>query len=729
LLIPSKNGAYLGVPEDSSTPIHDAREALQKHFGFRAFLDGQEEVIAGVLAGRDALVVMPTGGGKSLCYQLPAMVMDGVTIVVSPLIALMKDQVDALQNKGIAATLVNSTLSLDEQKERIGAMRRGEFKLVYIAPERFRSGLFVDALRQVEVAFFAVDEAHCLSQWGHDFRPDYLRIGEALQKLGSPQVMALTATATPEVRADILQHLQLRDPIYSVRGFSRPNLSLNITHCEKARTKYDRLKDIIAQWKTGIIYCATRKKVEQVTAQLDEWRVKAIAYHGGLDDKERELAQNKFLQRKSGIAVATNAFGMGIDRSDVRFVAHFDVPGSVEAYYQEAGRAGRDGEPAHCELFFNFADTKTQEFFIEGANPSFETVRDIYQALLNQADNAHEVHATIDDLADVAGVKNTMAVSSTLSMLARQRIIERFDIPGKRMRGTRLLQPDMLARDLKIDRAALAEKDRRDRGKLKAMIELCYADRCRQQMILEYFGEDDAEPCGNCDVCKRGGTRAGARIGTSQEVEMLRKALSGVARMCRKEPEGAWVPRFGKGRIIAMLLGSKSREVVDAGLDQLTTYGLLKSAGSAAVHQLFKEMERLGLVETVTEENYPLVRITDSGAEIMRKGGSVKLQWPEAGAVAKPEKRGAKSSAAAAAEIQAAELGFDEALFEKLKKKRLEIAQRENVPAYVIFHNTTLEFLTRLKPATVEDGRSIRGVGEAKAEKYLAEFIDVITSH
>ncbi|MCE9520778.1 MAG: ATP-dependent DNA helicase [Verrucomicrobia bacterium] len=711
-----------------SAPIHDAREALQKHFGFRAFLDGQEEVIAGVLAGRDALVVMPTGGGKSLCYQLPAMVMDGVTIVISPLIALMKDQVDALQNKGIAATLINSTLSLDEQKERINGMRRGEFKLVYIAPERFRSGMFVDALRQVEVAFFAVDEAHCLSQWGHDFRPDYLRIGEALKKLGSPQVLALTATATPEVRADIFQHLQLRDPIYSVRGFSRPNLSLNITHCEKAKTKYDRLKDIIAQWKTGIIYCATRKKVEQVTAQLDEWRVKAIAYHGGLDEKQRELAQNKFLQRKSHIAVATNAFGMGIDRSDVRFVAHFDVPGSVEAYYQEAGRAGRDGEPAHCELFFNYADTKTQEFFIEGGNPSFETIRDIYQVLLSQADNAHEVHATIDDIADIAGVKNTMAVSSTLSMLGRQQIIERFDIPGKRMRGTRLLQPDMLARDLKIDRAALAEKDRRDRGKLKSMIELCYAAKCRQQIILEYFGEEDAAPCGNCDVCKRGGITVSARVGTSPEIDMLRKALSGVARMCRKEVDGTWTPRFGKGRIIAMLLGSKSREVVDAGLDQLTTYGLLKNIGNAGVHQLFKEMERLGLVEIVTEEDYPLLRITDSGAEIMRQGGAVKMQWPDAGPASKTTKRSTKSTTGAR-EMPTAELGFDEVLFEKLKKKRLDIAQRESVPAYVIFHNTTLEFLTRLKPATVEDGKDIRGIGEAKAEKYLAEFIEVIAEH
>jgi ATP-dependent DNA helicase RecQ len=715
---------------DTTTPqVHDAREALKKHFGFRAFLDGQEDVIANVLAGRDALVVMPTGGGKSLCYQLPALVMDGVTLVVSPLIALMKDQVDALVNRGISATLINSTLTLDEQKERIAGMRGGAYKLVYVAPERFRSGLFLDALRQVEIALFAVDEAHCLSQWGHDFRPDYLRLGHALEKLDRPQVLALTATATSDVRGDIVQHLRLRDPFLSVRGFSRPNLSLNITHTEKSRHKYERLREIIAQWKTGIIYCATRKRVEEVTEDLAESKVKAIAYHGGLDEKERNFAQDKFLQRKANIVVATNAFGMGIDRSDVRFVAHFDVPGSIEAYYQEAGRAGRDGEPSHCELFFNFADTRTQEFFIEGANPTFETIRDIFQTLLNWADNQHAVHASIEDIADHAGVKNSMSVSSALSLLARQGVIERFDIPGKRVRGTRLVKPDMLARDLNLDRDALEEKERRDRAKLKAMIELCYADRCRQQVILEYFGEEDASPCGNCDACRRGGAKATARLGAAEEIETLRKALSGVARMCHRDAEGGWTPRFGKGRIIAMLLGSKSQEVVNAGLDELTTYGLLKKVGSAGVHQLFKEMERLQYIETVTEDNFPLLRITSEGARVMRHGGAIKMLWPDLRGTPSMTKRDTKSSVAEDEDVAVTELGFDEKLFEKLKKKRLEISQREGVPPFMVFHNNTLEFFTRLRPKTPEAGKKIRGVGEAKAQKWLADFIAVIVAH
>jgi ATP-dependent DNA helicase RecQ len=709
-----------------STPIHDAREALRKYFGFREFLDGQEEVMANILGGRDSLVIMPTGGGKSLCYQLPALVMEGVTIVVSPLIALMKDQVDALERRGIPATLINSTLSLGEQQERIAAVRRGEYKLVYVAPERFRSRMFTNTMRQVEIALFAVDEAHCLSQWGHDFRPDYFRLGEALEELGRPQVVALTATATPEVRADILKVLTLRDPYVTIRGFQRPNLSLNVTHTKKHDDKYARLKQIIREHKKGIIYCSTRKRVDEVGEALAEMNIKAVEYHGGLDDKERESRQNQFISRERDIAVATNAFGMGIDRSDVRFVVHYDVPGSIEAYYQEAGRAGRDGEPSWCELFFNFADTKTQEFFLDGANPSIDVIQSIYQALLNKANSQHEVEATIEDLTDYASLKNSMAVSSSLGHLARAGYIERFDIPGKRVRGTRLLQPDVLTRHLKIDANALREKDRRDRSKLKAMIDLCYDEqRCRQQQILAYFGEHESQPCGTCDICRRNGVQT-SREGTADEITVLRQVLSGIARMSTKRADGTWEPRFGKGRIIQMLVGSKSKEIVEAGLDQLSTYGLLKSVGTSAMHPLFGEMEKQGLIETSTGE-YPLVTLTPKGAEIMRKGSNIRMMWPStASAANQPTKPGVKLTEA---EVSTRELGFDDDLFEKLKKHRNALAQAEGVPAYVIFSNQTLEFLTRLKPKSIEAGLKIRGVGEKKAQTYLPEFIQVIRKH
>jgi ATP-dependent DNA helicase RecQ len=617
----------------------EALTSLRKHFGFADFREGQVEVISAILEGKDAVVVMPTGSGKSLCYQLPALMLGGPTLVVSPLIALMKDQVDALLERGLPATFINSSLNPNEQNARINAVRQGRFKLVYVAPERFRSHRFLAALQSVKVALFAVDEAHCISTWGHDFRPDYLRLKEAIRLLGVQQTVALTATATPYVRSDIIQQLGLNQPQTFVSGFDRPNLSIEVAHVEKERQKIARIKSLAKSHAgSGIVYTATRKAVEQVTSRLTSEGLRVSAYHAGMKDSVRIKAQEDFMSGRTQMIVATNAFGMGIDKPDIRFVAHYQMPGSIEAYYQEIGRAGRDGLPSSCVLLFNYADKNTHDFFIEGSYPSLETIQDVYDALI--ATRVRQIELSTTEIARRAGVSNEMAVQSSLYLLERAGHIDRTG--GRSSRVVLMLDPK--ATKLRVNPNDVARRAGLERRKLREIIEFCYSDDCYRAHILDYFGDRHHErrcgTCGNCAPATRTtfveeppetierksqkglsrDTPASLRSLTEDEALRVRKLLACAARM-----KG----RFGKNMLAATLRGSAAKNVMQAGLNELSTYGLLSDMRQEDILVYVDALVDAGCLR-VSAGAYPTISLTELGDRVMREQEKTALALPAA---------------------------------------------------------------------------------------------------
>jgi ATP-dependent DNA helicase RecQ len=411
----------------SQTTKIDLDQALQR-FGLKSFRPGQGEVISQVLAGQDCLCVMPTGGGKSLCYQLPAIVRPGLTIVVSPLIALMKDQVDALARRGIPATLINSSLSAYEQNDRLQDVVDGKHRLVYVAPERLRNQRFLEAIRSVPIQLLAIDEAHCISEWGHDFRPDYARIGRFRESLGNVQTIALTATATPRVRDDICNILRLRSPKMFITGFARTNLHFGALICHSDREKDWALCDFLkSKPGFGIIYASTRKRCEAIVETLGrELKIRVAAYHAGLLVEERKAVQERFMRGELDTIVATNAFGMGIDKSDLRFVVHYNMPGSLEAYYQEAGRAGRDGRPSVCLMMFSYQDRYIHEFFIENSYPPQDFVQTVYEFMQGRLEDPIEL--TLDEIREALNLPlSSEAVGTALQLIARTGVIDRLE--------------------------------------------------------------------------------------------------------------------------------------------------------------------------------------------------------------------------------------------------------------------------------------------------------------
>jgi ATP-dependent DNA helicase RecQ len=628
--------------------LNDAQTALERYFGFTNFREGQSAVIGSVLDGRDVIVVMPTGGGKSLCYQLPALLFPGTTLVISPLIALMKDQVDALNAREIPATYINSSLSFDELRARLRAMERGAYQLVYIAPERFRNARFIESLKPVEISLFAVDEAHCISQWGHDFRPDYLRLREAAEALGRPQIIALTATATPTVRSDIGRQLGLKNPVESVAGFDRHNLTLRVEPCKTERERVNRAFQI-ARYANGpgIVYASTRKNVEEVTGQLQRLGLQVAGYHAGLDDDKRTRIQDRFMAGDLQAIVATNAFGMGVDKSDLRFVTHYNLPGSIEAYYQEVGRAGRDGLPSACTLLFNYVDTRTHEFFIEGSYPPQHTIERIYLFLLGL--KLETIYFSAREISADLAIKNEMAINSALIYLENAGHIRRGQAGQMGQMGQGISMIDSVpVGELRVDWHDLERREAAERRKLREMVNFAYYEKCLRAFILRYFGDRKQVThcrCSNCrpqmswaEVASVESKREaneparetpaapappippapfGPRALNDEEHLAVRKILSCVARV-----EG----RFGRGTVASVLRGSKAKNIIANDLDQLSTYGLL---GNYSQDELTRFINALIVAGCIRQSGgaYPVVSLTQLGRQVMLDRVRVSLDF------------------------------------------------------------------------------------------------------
>ena len=720
---------------------------LRERFGYQSFRPGQAAIIAALLQGHNVLAVMPTGSGKSLCYQLPAVLRAGCAVVISPLIALMQDQVDGLQAQGIAATFINSTLSPREQRERLQGCRQGAYDLLYVAPERFRNPHFLQGIAQTRVSLFAVDEAHCISAWGHDFRPDYLRLQQAIAHLGKPQVLALTATATVDVQQDIIKQLDCGDMQRFVSGFDRPNLTYRVHSLNTPSAKLDALYDVLKALTAGsaIVYAATRRAVEEIAAFLQLNGVDGLIYHAGLPDAARRRAQETFMARQNSVMVATNAFGMGVDKPDVRCVVHFNLPRSMEAYYQEAGRAGRDGLPADCVLLFSYGDVRIQEFLLEQSYPPRDLIEEVY-ALTVAFSRQHPEVPLRSLLPHCRHRRSDMQIATSARLLEKAGYVAcltgyRHDDEngaGELSVGLRLAQEPVAPKRLQLDWAALQRRRQHELGKLRRVVGYANARQCRRRRILGYFGETlPQRNCGACDYCcKTGALNAGgetARRPLSEgEWLIVQKILSCVARM-----RG----RYGRAKVVLVLMGSRARDIRDTPLTQLSTYGILRGTPRPEIEAYVEALLEADCLQVVGDE-FPKLDLTEPGQAVMRRQQLVQLALPRraplaisrsAAPAAVPAELPALSphvlTAPSAPDESPPAASGDPALFERLRVERTALAKRDAVPPYCVVNDRTLREMATHLPTDREALLRIHGIGQAKADKYGAAFLALIRQH
>ncbi|MDF2985396.1 MAG: recQ 2 [Eubacterium sp.] len=597
------------------------KQILKEYFGYDSFREGQEKLIDFILSGRDVLGIMPTGAGKSLCFQVPALLFKGITLVISPLISLMKDQVQSLIASGIPAAFINSTLSNNQIARALENAKSGKYKIIYVAPERLDTNEFYEFSLNSDISMVTIDEAHCVSQWGQNFRPGYLKISEFIDKLSKrPVVSAFTATATKEVKDDIVSLLKLNNPFELVTGFNRENLYFGV---QKPVDKYKAVLKYLKEnpSKSGIIYCSTRKTVEEVCDKLIEDKFNATRYHAGLTENERTQNQDDFLYDRRAVMVATNAFGMGIDKSNVAFVIHYNMPKNLESYYQEAGRSGRDGSAADCIMLYGGQDVVTNQLLIDSSNENSEL-----------------------DFENSEKVKE------------------------------------------------------KDRERLKQITYFCHSTDCLRKYILSYFGDAAADTCGNCSNCNT----------TFEEVDITedaQKIMSCITRMNE---------RYGIKMVIDTLRGSKSEKVLKFGLDKLKTYGIMAGIQEKQIRDIINYLV-LNEYLALTNTEFPQVKLTQKSRNVMYDNEKLMMKTL---IEQQPEIRKTKTRVA-----------VNNALLAKLKELRFKLAQQKNVPAFVIFSDSTLIDMCSKMPANADEFLQVSGVGKIKLEAYGKEFLELIASY